>query len=182
MKYIVEFIESDLFANLCQLFSALGTVGAVIVSLYIIFKQNKIKVKLTATTIDLLSERINKYISGFSVTICNLSSTQNIFLKQSLYMKKDKKDEKGNDLLLFVPVPKIIELFPFKSVISPGEEYTFFLAKKQIKCALEESKSKLLKFYFMDKFNKKYSIKVKRSDLEKRLKYIEENKNKIIEL
>lgn len=185
MDKIVNIINSEIFVNICGFFSALGTMGAVIVSLYVLFKQNKIDAKMTSATIDMVPfecTRKNLHISGYSVTICNLSSSQNIYLKQGLYLRTNVTDEKNNKLLLFIILPEIIKIFPFKNIIGPGEEYTFFLSEKQIKTALSRTKSKNLKFYFVDKFNRKYNIAIKRTELEKRLDYIAKNGDKIVAL
>lgn len=185
MENIVNVISSNIFANLCQLFSDIGTVGAVIVSLIVIFKQNRINAKITSATEDMIpfnSDRKNIYVSGYSVTIFNLSNNQNIHLKQGLYLKTNKPDESGNNLLLFIILPEIMKTFPFKDVLGPDKEYTFFLSEKKIKTVLDRTNSNKIRFYFVDKFNKKYNALVKKDDLEKRLSYIDKNGDKIISL
>ena len=44
---ILNFISSSLFANICTFLSAIGTLGAVIVSLHLSRKNEKIKYKIT---------------------------------------------------------------------------------------------------------------------------------------
>lgn len=184
IKSLKDIIESDIFANLCQFFSALGTVGAVIFSLVLTFIQNKVKVKISFANCNMIptSLRNDMCISGYSVTIYNCSNEKNIYLKQGLYMFKDKTKKEKKDLLLLIPVPELGKEFVAPKVLGPGEEFMFFISEKQIKAILEANSSKKIKFYFMDKANKKYKFKIKREEFIKELKFIEENGNKILSL
>ena len=51
-------------------------------------------------------------------------------------------------------------------ILSPGEDFTFFIEKEQIEEILKKVKSKKITIYFRDKANIKYKTKVKRKKLE----------------
>jgi len=158
-----EFIESQLFANICSAFSAVGTVGAVIISLYLILRDNKIKYKMTGNTITMMNPFTNDVVAdGYGINIVNLSFNKNMMLKQSLYVKCPK----GKVLLLLVNL-KLPKEFITPSMLSPGENFTFLIEKKQIREILDKVKSKMVTIYFMDQSNLTYKLKVKRSELEK---------------
>lgn len=183
MEELKEFISSNFFANICQLFSAIGTVGAVILSLLILIIQKKVKVFITTSTLEMFSPteiRSGFNISGYSATICNKSSEKNIYLKQGLYIKMSKPDEKGNSIMMLLPIIELRSLFPHKDILGPGEDYTFFISEKHIRSIIKNNCHSTIKCYFMDKFNRKYNFKIKKKDLEKKLKYIEENNDEIL--
>ena len=52
-----------MFANLCNAFLAIGTVGAVIVSLYLILRENNVKYKMSGNTITIMNQLTNDYIT-----------------------------------------------------------------------------------------------------------------------
>ena len=71
---MLNFFEGQLFANICSAFSAIGTVGAVIISLYLIFRENRVKYKMTGNTVTLLNPITNENVtSGYGINIVNLS-------------------------------------------------------------------------------------------------------------
>ena len=180
MECLIKIINSATFVNVCQFFSALGTMGAVIISLYVLLRGSKVKTIITSSTFENCYQ--DKSISGYSATILNASHDKNIYLKQGLFVLAEKKDEKGNDRMMLLPIIELIKLFPHKSVLGPGEDYTFFISEKHMKSILKYTQKKNIAFYFIDKFNKKYAFKIKRNDLEKKLEFIEKNRKKIISL
>lgn len=184
IKVLKNFLESTLFANLCQFFSALGTIGAVIFSLILTSIQNKVKVKISFSNCNMIStnSKNNMSISGYSVTIYNCSNEKNIYLKQGLYMFKDKDKKDKNNLLLLIPPAELGENFIAPKVLGPGEEFMFFIIEKQIKTILESNSHKKIKFYFLDKANRKYKFKIKREEFIKELEFIEKNRDNILPL
>ena len=185
MEEVKEFISSNLFANICQFFSAIGTVGAVVVSLLIVIIQKKVKVFITTSTLEMFSPgNIGSGfdVSGYSATICNGSNEKNIYLKQGLYVKMPKKDKNKNSVMMLLPIIELRSLFPHKDILGPGEDYTFFISEKHIRSIIKNNNKTYIECYFMDKFNRKYKFKIKRKDLEKKLKYIEENRDEVLSL
>ena len=159
---MLNFLEGQLFANICSAFSAVGTVGAVIVSLYLIFRENRVKYKITSNTITILNPLTNEHVaSGYGVNIVNLSFNKNIMLNQSIAVKCPH-----NKLLLLLVNLKLPKEFITPKVLSPGEDFTFLIEKIQIKEILEKVKYKKITLFFRDKSNMKYKIKIKRKDLE----------------
>ena len=162
MIILLEFLESQLFANICSAFAAIGTVGAVIISIYLILRDNKVKYKMTANTIDMINPINNqRIVSGYGINIVNLSYNQNIMLKQSMYVYCSKKET----LLLLINM-NLPKEYITPNVLYPGEDFTFVIEKEQIKEILNKSNNKKIKFYFMDKSNIKYTLKLKRTILE----------------
>lgn len=159
---LLNFLSGQLFANLCSAFSAIGTVGAVVVSLFLIFRENKVKSIVTGNIMGIADyPSLGKIINGYGVNIINLSYNKNILLKQSLYVKQNKKTNLA--LLVNLSLPKN---FITPNILGPGEDFTFFIEAKQIKYILENIKDKKIKLFYYDKCNKKYQIKLNREDLE----------------
>ena len=178
-----KFISSDLFANLCQFFSAVGTVAAVVVSLYLSCIKTRIKFRTSGDTIDIINPngvKLEKKISGYCVKIVNCSDERNIYLKQGLYYIPDSlKKKKGFAIIL--PIVELNHFFPIQKDLGPGDEFEFFLSKTQIMTILDDCKKKQIKLFFVDKYNRKYYVKVERSQLKKRLDYLEKNKKEILD-
>ena len=157
----MNFFEGQLFANLCSAFSAIGTVGAVIISLYLIFRENTVKYKVTGNIMVITDyPSLGEIINGYGINIVNLSYNKNIMLKQSLYVKQNKKT--NIVLLVNLNLPKS---FITPNVLGPGEDFTFFIEAKQIKHILENVKEKKIRLFYYDKSNKKYETKIDREDL-----------------
>lgn len=179
---MVDFISSDLFANLCQFFSAVGTVAAVVVSLCLSFSKTKIKVMITCDNVDVLNPdgfKAGNNASGYGIRIVNCSDERNIYLKQGLYFISDlSKSKKTTSLLL--PIIELNHIFPIQKNLGPGDDFEFFISETHINSILSVCKKKYIKFYFMDKYNRKYFVKVKRSALEKRLEYLKKNEKYIL--
>lgn len=74
-----EFFEGQLFANICSAFSAIGTVGAVIISLYLILRENSVKYKVTGNQVGVTNyPAMKNIILGYGINIVNLSYNKNI--------------------------------------------------------------------------------------------------------
>lgn len=181
MEGILNFISSDFFANLCQFFSAFGTVSAVVVSLWLSIKKDKIKYSIRAHTIDVVSVKgfeSGNNICGYCISLVNCSDEKNIYLRQGLrFLSDDFKKTKTINVI--APVIELNDTFPIEKNLGPGEEFEFFICEKQINSILRDSKKKRIKFYFVDKYNRKYSIFVRRTELEKRQEYLIKNKKYI---
>ena len=113
MKDFLNFISSDLFANLCQFFSAFGTVAAVVVSLWLSVKKDKIKYSIMDHTIDLLNANgfsAGNNICGYCVKLVNCSDEKNIYLRQGLRFVSDdyKKTKMVNILTPIVEIKTVI--------------------------------------------------------------------------
>ena len=158
---MLKFFEGNLFANICSAFSAIGTVGAVIISLYLIFRENKVKYKVKTNTVTIMNPANDKYIQGYGINIVNLSYNKNLMLNQSIVVKCPKNKE----LVLLVDL-KLPKEFITPKILSPGEDFTFFIEKEQIEEILKRIKSKKIIIYFRDKANIKYKTKIKRKELE----------------
>lgn len=186
MENFITIISSNCFANICQFFSAFGTVSAVALSLFILLSQRKVKFFINKSTLELFStdNSLGGEISGYSATICNASNEKNIYLKQGLYVQMDKPDLNGNCIMIMLPIIELNSIFPIKKVLGPGEDYTFFISEKHIKNIINNTYKSNIICYFMDKFNRKYKFKIKRKDLKNKLDYINKNRecNNILSL
>lgn len=179
---MVDFISSDLFANLCQFFSALGTVAAVGVSLCLSFSKTKIKVMITCDNVDILNPngfKAGNNVSGYGIRIVNCSDERNIYLKQGLYFVSDSSKSKKM-ISLLIPIVELNHIFPIQKNLGPGDDFEFFISETHINSILSVCKKKYIKFYFMDKYNRKYYIKIKKDNLQKRLDYIKKNRKYIL--
>ncbi len=118
-----EFFEGQLFANICSAFSAIGTVGAVIISLYLILRENSVKYKVTGNQVRITNyPAMKNIISGYGINIVNLSYNKNIMLKQSLFVKQNKNVNLS--LLLNLELP---DSFITPKILGPGEDFTFLI-------------------------------------------------------
>lgn len=157
--------------------------SAVIISLYLSFIKTRIKFNVISENIDVVSPngiKSEKRICGYCVKIINCSDERNIYLKQGLYYVPDLL-EKKKKVAIIVPIVEFNHIFPIQKNLAPGDEFEFFLSKTHITTILADCKRKKIKFYFVDKYNRKYYVKVERSKLEKRLVYMKKHEKDILD-
>lgn len=155
--------EQNLYNILTLIFSGLssiGTVGAVILSLWVLFDSKKIRYKMKADGVTMFSSN-EKKITGINITLTNnskdllikISSFPKIKIKKNLYMAyKPNLQEYGN--------------YKLNTSLSYGDSLNFFIDQEQIKLTLENKNKKFL-FFFNDNLGNTYKIKIKRQLFEK---------------
>ena len=87
---ILNFISSNLFSNICTFLSAVGTIGAVIVSLHLSRKNEKIKYKITRNfiiPIGFVGDFLENY---YSLSLINLSKYLSITIESNPYIQTPK--------------------------------------------------------------------------------------------
>ena len=158
---LIYFISSNFFANICTLFSAIGTIGAVIMSLYLSKKNEKIKYKIITEYIFPIGYGIHNTDKYYSISLINLSRYLAIHIESMPYIRTHKMNlaikynidwEEKNQL------PKIINY---------GEKYTITIDKMIAKSILNDINTNKIIFTFTDVFGKNYEHKIKRKELEK---------------
>lgn len=92
IKIIKECIESQLFANLCSAFSAIGTVGAVIVSLFLSSKKDKPNIKVDKNEITIGNKNF------FSIYLYNNDIHKEYSIKEIGY--PNLKEKRWNSIAL----------------------------------------------------------------------------------
>lgn len=157
---MIEFMSSSLFSNICTFISAIGTLAAVIVSLYLSRKNEKIKYKITRNFIIPVGFVGNFLDNYYSVSLINLSKYLTITIESNPYIKMPKINltiinnidwENKNQL------PKIIHY---------GEKYTITMDKNTISEILKSTDKGKISIVFKDIFGKTYKHKIKRKELE----------------
>jgi len=157
---MIEFMSSSLFSNICTFISAIGTLAAVIVSLYLSRKNEKIKYKITRNFIIPVGFVGNFLDNYYSVSLINLSKYLTITIESNPYIKTPKINltiinnidwENKNQL------PKVIHY---------GEKYTITMDKNTISEILKSTDKGKITIVFKDIFGKMYKHKIKRKELE----------------
>jgi len=157
---VLNIISSSLFANICTLLSAVGTISAVIVSLYLSRKNEKIKYKITRNfiiPIGFVGDFLGNY---YSLSLINLSKYLSITIESNPYIQTSK----GNLTLIKNIDWENKNQLP--KVINYGEKYTITIDKSTAKEILQNVKNKKIKFIFKDIFGKVYIHKINRKELE----------------
>lgn len=159
-EVILQFISSSIFANICTFLSAVGTLAAVIVSLYLSSKSEKIKYKITRNytiPIGFVGDFFQNY---YSISLINKSRYMDIRIESMPYIKQPKVNllittnfdwENTNQL------PKTIKY---------GEKYTITLDKKMIINLLKTISQNKITVVFKDTLGNVYKYKIKRKELE----------------
>ncbi len=157
---VLNIISSSLFANICTLLSAVGTISAVIVSLYLSRKNEKIKYKIIRNfiiPIGFVGDFLGNY---YSLSLINLSKYLSITIESNPYIQTSK----GNLTLIKNIDWENKNQLP--KVINYGEKYTITIDKSTAKEILQNVKNKKIKFIFKDIFGKVYIHKINRKELE----------------
>ena len=159
-KDILLFFESSLFANICTFLSSIGTIAAVIVSLYLSRKGERIKYKITRDTIIPVGFVGNYFESYFAISLINLSKGLSITIESNPYIKCSK-----NNLTIIHNIDWD-DSNQLPKVINYGEKYKVTMDKKTVGEILEKTSGRKIKFVFKDIFGKTYSHNIKRKELE----------------
>ena len=157
---ILDFISSSLFANICTFLSAIGTLGAVIISLHLSRKNEKIKYKITRNFVIPVGF-VGDYLENFySLSLINLSRYLSITIESNPYIEIFNKN------LTLVNNIDWDNTNQLPKVINYGEKYSVTLDKKTINMILKNVKGKRIKFVFKDVFGKTYKYIINRKELE----------------
>ena len=158
-KEILDFISSNLFANICTFLSAIGTLGAVIISLYLSRKNEKVKYKITRNLVVPVGF-VGDFLENFySLSLINLSKYLSITIESNPYIEIPNKK-------LFLSNIDWENTNQLPKVINYGEKYTVTIDRKAVSTLLQNVKSKKIKFFFKDVFGKIYKYKINRKELE----------------
>lgn len=160
IKNIIEFMSSNLFANICTLISAIGTLAAVIVSLYLSRKNEKVKYKITRNYIIPIGFVGNFLEQYYSISFINLSKYLSITIESNPYIKARDK----NLVLMNIDWEDKNQL---PKVINYGEKYTITIDKNTIIEMLENVNRRNIIIVFKDILGKVYKYKIRRIELER---------------
>lgn len=144
--------------------SAIGTVGAVIFSLWVSFDSKRIKYKIKVDEVTMFG--VNEAsITGINITLTN--NSKDTIIKISSFPKiKIKK----NSYMAYKPNLQSYNGYKFPASLSYGDSLKFFLDQEQIRLTLENNNKKFL-FFFNDDLGHTFKITIKRELFEKQ--YIE---------
>ena len=143
----------DVMMLLFEGLSAIGTCGAVIFSLWVLFDSKKIKYIIKAESIA-MTDNISTDI-GVNISLTN-NSKDNLIKISSFPKIKLKKQ-----YMCFKPNLQEYSQYKFPSTLAYGDTLNFFLDQKQIELILKE-KNKNFLFFFNDSLGNTYKIKIKR--------------------
>ncbi len=157
---ILNFISSGLFANICTFLSAIGTLGAVIVSLHLSRKNEKIKYKITRNFVIPVGFVGNYLENYYSLSLINLSRYLSITIESNPYI------EISNTNLTLINNIDWDNTNQLPKAINYGEKYTITIDKNTVNEILKTVNDRKIKFVFKDIFGKTYKYKIKRKELE----------------
>ena len=154
----------DIFMLIFSGLSAIGTCGAVIFSLFVLFDSKKTKYIMKAESVGMFGK--NDKDVGINVVLTN-NFRENIikitsFPKIKLYKKQ---------FMLFRPNLQQYDEYKIPKTLSYGDSLNFVLDQQQIKLILDNLNKKFL-FFFTDALGHTYKVKIKRKLLIKQ--YIRE--------
>ena len=156
------FVCSDFFANIAMAISALGTIAAVIVSLYLSRRGEKIKYKIQRQ----LSVPLN-YVGDFSllfdIELVNLSTNNQIIISSFPYLKTGNKH-----IILknYVPIYDVNEdSYKFPRKLNYGESLIVSI-DKEIRAELLKCSRNNFYLVIQDVLGNKYKYRIRRKELE----------------
>lgn len=155
--------DRDLYDILNLIFtglSAVGTIGAVIFSLWLLFDSRKIKYKMTTNSIAMIGKTDDKLV-GVVVTLTS-NSKENLIKIATFPKIKIKK----NSYLVLRPNLQEYNEYKIPKTLSHGDTLEFFLDQQQIKLILKQRNKNFL-FFCTDSLGNTYKVKIKRKLLEK---------------
>lgn len=163
-----EILISQEFANVSTFLSAVGSLGAVIVALYVANKSNRPKVNIHSYNGVIAG--IQK-IEGYMIFITNKSPNLNLTIQTPLYVRLKKKlftkEQKG---IIFTDNHQLDMTFALPKTLKYGEGHIFCLIGNQIKEVLEKCSQKKITFQISDTIGNVFYHKVDREKLEESLK------------
>ena len=140
--------------------SAIGTLGAVIVSLHLSRKNEKIKYKITRNFVIPVGFVGNYLGNYYSLSLINLSRYLSITIESNPHI------EISNTNLTLINNIDWDNTNQLPKVINYGEKYTITIDKKTVNEILKNVKDRRIKFVFKDIFGKTYKYKIHRKELE----------------
>lgn len=156
----------DILMLLFQGLAAVGTCGAVIFSLFVLFDSKKIKYIMKAESITMTDNKS----TDIGVNISLINNSRDNLIKISSFPKIKLKKQ----YMCFRPNLQDYPQYKIPSTLSYGDTLNFFLDQKQIELILKE-KNKFFLFFFNDSLGKTYKIKIKRELFENQ--YIKNKEN-----
>lgn len=163
IEYIIKIVSTDCFANVATAISAIGTIAAVIVSLCLSRKGDKIKYKIQRK----ITVPIN--VAGnfnllFDVELINLTRNNPIIISSFPYIRV-----KNKNIILknYVPIYEHNEdSYSFPRKLNYGDNFVVSINKKTIEELLSYSNNKKFILIIQDVLGQKYKYKIKRKELE----------------
>ena len=160
-KLITRKNNDDFFSNILpNWLAAIGTISAVIVSLFLSMKGEKIKFFAKAEYCKLLVGSMKEIF--FNVLIAN--NCQKIIKIKSIQWKVRKKFATK----IYTQIPdnnQFTETLP--KTLEEGDELNLFFKKEIFEKNIDKSDSKNISLYFKTSTNKKYKIKISKDSLKK---------------
>lgn len=140
--------------------TALGTCGAVIFSLYVLFDSKKIKYIIKANSVGLF----DKYETDIGVNIVLTNNSRDNIIKITSFPKIKLKKE----YMIFKPNFQLYDEYKIPKTLSYGDSLNFFIDQDQIKLILKNP-NKSFTFFFNDTLGHTYKVRIKRKLFEKQL-------------
>lgn len=156
----------DILMLVFQGLSTIGTCGAVIFSLFVLFDSKKIKYIMKAESITMTDNKN----TNIGVNISLINNSRDNLIKISSFPKIKLKKQ----YMCFRPNFRDYPQYKIPNTLSYGDTLNFFLDQKQIELILKE-KNKIFLFFFNDSLGKTYKIKIKRELFENQ--YIKNKEN-----
>ena len=159
---LVSFLESQLFSNIISSAVAIGTIGAVIVALYLGLRKKKPKYIFSWDYSYIFLPYSIYPLDGVQFELLNKTQDCEIVLKSAPFLWNRKGNTKS--ILAYNPMPGAEGKLPRK--LDYGDSYKFLIHKKEMKKLLKGNNDKVLEFRINDAFGKSYKAKIKRKIIE----------------
>ena len=158
----LNFFESNLFSNIINTFSAIGTIGAVIVSLYLSRKGERIKYKIRRQVIVPVG-----YCGNFSLRydleLINLTRNNQIVISSYPYIRTGRTNIFIKN---YVPIYDNSDNYNFPRRLNYGDKFLISIDKQTASEILKNSSRNKFKLIVEDVLGNKYKYTIKRSEME----------------
>lgn len=138
--------------------AAIGTVGAVIVSLYFSYNTNKVKYKISNN----ISTIANEFLSekGIIVILVNTSMNKTIYISSFPQIKISKYKS-----LVLINNYETFPEFKIPKKLNFSESISFFINNKQAKYILDQKDKRKYDFIFYDNVGNRYKTTISKKKL-----------------
>ena len=163
IEYIIKIVSTDCFANIATAISAIGTIAAVIVSLYLSRKGDKIKYKIQRKITVPLNVACNCKLL-YDVELINLTRNNQIIISSFPYIRAKNKNV---ILKNYMPIYESNEdSYTFPRKLNYGDNFIVSIDKRTTSELLSYSNNKKFILIIQDVLGQKYKYKIKRKELE----------------
>lgn len=158
----IKFFEGNLYSNIINTLSAIGTIGAVIVSLYLSRSGERIKYKIKRQVIVPVGYCGN-FTLRYDLELINLTRNNQIVISSYPYIRNGK-----TNIIIknYIPFYEKLDDYNFPRKLNYGDKLLISIDKTIAKDILKNSSKKRFKLIVEDVLGNKFKYTIKRSEME----------------